>query len=68
MQMYFVSDLATKLFEHPLTVNNTIHEINLTIFKVHYDMEQLVTATDTTFQKILNSLKIQNKKLITVLN
>ncbi|OQW91214.1 MAG: hypothetical protein BWK79_17475 [Beggiatoa sp. IS2] len=63
-QMYFVSDLATKLFEHPLTVNNAVHEINLMVFKIHYDIERLILATDTvTSQEIPHSLKQLDKKV-----
>ncbi len=47
LQMSTLSNLTTKLYNHPLTVSNAVRDVNINIVKMHRSMKDITLAMNT---------------------
>ncbi|MFK5971643.1 MAG: methyl-accepting chemotaxis protein [Candidatus Marithrix sp.] len=47
LQMATLSDVTTKLYDHPLTVSNAVRDVNINIVKMHRSMKDITLAINT---------------------
>ena len=46
LQMAILSNVTTKLYEHPLTVSNAVRDVNINIVKMHRSMKDITLVTN----------------------
>jgi len=63
-QMQTLSELTTKLYNHPLTVSNAVRDVNINIVKMHRSMKDVVLAPDDAALEIaVQAVNTYEKKI-----
>jgi methyl-accepting chemotaxis protein len=62
VQMHTLSELTTKLYQHPFTVSNAVRDVNIHIIKMHRGMKDILLAEqEATLEAALKAIDLSEQ-------